>query len=233
MADWEEYAEIISRCMGNPDGKLQQIYQENINKQVDDAVASSQLCMAVIELMTGDSNSNEIKNGDEWESTPTDLYDKLADIARNILKLNNLTNRKYWPQSPGSLSYNLNKVKTILREKGIEVITGVKNKDGDRVIKLIKLDSFHNVLKTSSISYRSSKKDRSSRIDEKNLDDPIKDNNETSSKKLCKENSQKQTQNSDSGRLDDRDDLFSSTNESREEKYRQQEEIAKGCVKLR
>ena len=30
--------------MGNQDGELQQVYQENINKQVDDAVASSQLC---------------------------------------------------------------------------------------------------------------------------------------------------------------------------------------------
>ena len=51
MADWEEYAEIISRCMGYPDGELQRVYQENINKQVDDAIASSQLCMAVIELV--------------------------------------------------------------------------------------------------------------------------------------------------------------------------------------
>ena len=51
MADWEEYAEIISRCMGNEEGELQRVYQENINKQVDDAVASSQLCMAVIELV--------------------------------------------------------------------------------------------------------------------------------------------------------------------------------------
>jgi hypothetical protein len=42
MADWEEYSEIISRCIGNPDGELQLVYQENINKQVDDAVASSQ-----------------------------------------------------------------------------------------------------------------------------------------------------------------------------------------------
>jgi len=65
MADWEEYAEIISRCMGNPEGEFQRVYQENINRQVDDAVASSQLCIAVIELMMGDrsNHSNEIKNG--------------------------------------------------------------------------------------------------------------------------------------------------------------------------
>ena len=28
MADFEEYAEIISRCMGNPEGELQRVYQE-------------------------------------------------------------------------------------------------------------------------------------------------------------------------------------------------------------
>ena len=73
---------------------------------------------------------------------PTDLYEKLSDIALITLKLKNLSNRKYWPQSPNSLSYNLNKIKTTLREKGIEVITGDKNKDGKRVIKLIKIE-FH------------------------------------------------------------------------------------------
>ena len=224
MADWEEYAEIISRCMGNPDGKLQQVYQENINKQVDDAVASSQLCMTVIELV----ESEEYKNNEWKERTPTDLYEKLSDVAVYKLKFNNISNRKFWPQSANSLTYNLNKVKTILREKGIEIITEVKN-NGVRVIKLIKLDSAsnNNIQKRSSTSSRSSKEDRSSTIDEKNLDDPIKDNNETSSKTSSKENSQKQTQNSDSGRLDDRDDLFTSMNETPEEKYRREQEEQK------
>lgn len=207
MADWEEYAEIISRCMRNPEGEFQRVYQENLSRQVDDAVASSQLCMAVIELMKDeiDKETGTIKKkAEDLENTPTDLYDKLSDIARYILKLNNLTNRRYWPQSPGSLSYNLNKVKTILREKGIEVITGVKNKDGVRVIKLTKLDpsssSSDNVQKTSSGSSASSKEDKSSTTHEKNLDDPITDNSESSSKTSSKENSQKPAQNSDSGR---------------------------------
>jgi hypothetical protein len=226
MADWEEYAEIISRCMGKPDGELQRVYQENISKQVDDAVASSQLCIAVLELI-----ENEENTPNEWrERTPTDLYDKLSDIARYTLKLNNLTNRKYWPQSPGSLSYNLNRVKTILREKGIEVITGVKNKDGVRVIKLTKLDSSSSsfsIPRTSFTSSTSSKEDNSSTKEEKNLDDPITNNGETTSKTSFKENSQKQAQNSDSGRFDDQDDLFP-PNESIEEKYRrEQEEISK------
>ena len=51
MADWEEYAEIISRCMGNPDGEFQRVYQENIGVQIDEAIESSPLSQAVIELM--------------------------------------------------------------------------------------------------------------------------------------------------------------------------------------
>ena len=52
MADWEEYGEIISRCMGETDGEFQRVYQENIEVQVDEAIAASPLSQAVIELMT-------------------------------------------------------------------------------------------------------------------------------------------------------------------------------------
>ena len=158
------------------------------------------------------------------------MYEKLSDIVRYTLKLNNLTNRKYWAQSPGSLSYNLNKVKTILRDKGIEVITGVKNKDGVRVIKLTKLNSSsasnNNVRKRSSSSSTSSKEDNLRTKQEKSLDDLSRDNNETSSTTSSTENGQNQAQNSDSGRFDDPDDLFPKS-ETPEEKYRrEQEEIA-------
>ena len=50
MADWEEYAEIISRCMGNPDGEFQRVYQENIGVQIDEAIESSPLSQAVIRI---------------------------------------------------------------------------------------------------------------------------------------------------------------------------------------
>ena len=64
MADWEEYAEIISRCMGNADGEFQRVYQENIGVQVDEAIASSPLSMAVIELMT---DKTSIHHGPEHQ----------------------------------------------------------------------------------------------------------------------------------------------------------------------
>ena len=51
MADFEEYAEIISRCMGNPEGEFQRVYQDNIGVQIDEAIAASPLSIAVVELM--------------------------------------------------------------------------------------------------------------------------------------------------------------------------------------
>ena len=59
MADWEEYAEIISRCMGNPEGEFQRVYQENIGVQIDEAIAASPLSQAVIELMSDKKEENE------------------------------------------------------------------------------------------------------------------------------------------------------------------------------
>ncbi len=69
MADWEEYAEIISRCMGNPDGEFQRVYQENTGVQVDEAIESSHLSQTILEFMTeeivigtDEATGNEIKN---------------------------------------------------------------------------------------------------------------------------------------------------------------------------
>ena len=97
----------------------------------------------------------------------------------------------------------------------------LKTKDGVRVIKLTKLSS-----SSCNVSKTSSKEDKLSTKQEKNLDDPITDNNEISSKTLSIENSQNQAQNSDSGRFDDPDDLFPK-NETPEEKYRREQEEQK------
>ena len=40
MADFEEYAEIISRCMGYQEGEFLRVYQDNIGVQIDEAIAS-------------------------------------------------------------------------------------------------------------------------------------------------------------------------------------------------
>ena len=89
MADWEEYAEIISRCMGNPDGEFQRVYQENIGVQIDEAIESSPLSQAILEFMSEEitigldaETKKEIKNiREEWTGTPTELHTELQNIA--------------------------------------------------------------------------------------------------------------------------------------------------------
>ena len=51
MADFEEYAEIIARCMGYQEGEFLRVYQDNIGVQIDEAIQASPLSMAVVELM--------------------------------------------------------------------------------------------------------------------------------------------------------------------------------------
>ena len=138
MADWEEYAEIISRCMGNADGEFQRVYQENIGVQVDEAIASSPLSMAVIELMTDRTSTSP------WTGTPTELFEILNEIAETTLKINT-SKIKVWPKSTSYLSRRLNSIRTNLREKGIEIKTGDKDSQDKRLITISKVPSVASV----------------------------------------------------------------------------------------
>ena len=97
MADWEEYCEIISRCMGTPDWEFQRVYQDNIGVQIDEAIESSPLSQTIIEFMTeeivigtDEATGEDIKStrGDEWTGTPTDLHTALQNITIGKLNLN-------------------------------------------------------------------------------------------------------------------------------------------------
>jgi hypothetical protein len=133
MADFEEYAEIISRCMGNPEGELQRVYQNNIGIQIDEAIAASPLSLAVVELM------NSVKDDELWSGTATQLSEVLNDIAETKLKIS-IQKIPSWPKSPNYLSRRLNEVKTNLREKGI-IIERHKDEKDNRLIKIRKVSS--------------------------------------------------------------------------------------------
>ena len=81
------------------------------------------------------------------------------------------------------------------RKRNSSNITGDKNKDGKRVIKLIKLNSsFSSNTKTSSTS---SNENKSRANQEENMDD-LHISDEISSTTSSTKNNQKQAQNSDS-----------------------------------
>ena len=187
MADFEEYAEIISRCMGNPEGELQRVYQNNIGIQIDEAIAASPLSIAVVELM------NSIEDDELWSGTATELSDKLNDIAETKLKIS-IQKIQSWPKSPNYLSRRLNEVKTNLREKGI-VIERHKDEKDNRLIKIRKVSSIP--------SYRLEPENQAQK-NNKTVDDTFDD-----TKSIPSENKKEnQAQKTDIRRYDDTDDTL-------------------------
>jgi len=187
MADWEEYAEIISRCMGNAEGEFQRVYQENIGVQVDEAIDSSPLSMAIIELMA------DKEEGSSLTETPTELYSKLNEIAESKSNINT-SKIKSWPKSASYLSRRINGIKTNLREKGIE-ITLRKDEKGKRIITIFKVSSM--ALMSPNISESSTKQEEKI--------DGISNNDQVQSKVSSNENPQVRTQNPSFATMDSMD----------------------------
>ncbi len=74
---------------------------------------------------------------EHWEGTPTLLYKKLTDIIDQVkpeLKRSNM-----WPKASNKLTSKINEIVPNLRERGIEVITGGKDSEGNRIIQIINL----------------------------------------------------------------------------------------------
>ena len=91
MADWAEWCEVISRCMGEKDNAFINAYNENINLQIEEVIEGSDLAIVVRELVVRfDENTRE------FSGTPTELLINLNLIAdsSNIDRRN-----RYWPKT--------------------------------------------------------------------------------------------------------------------------------------
>jgi hypothetical protein len=51
MADFAECAEMISRCMGNPDNQFLDAYYENIQLQTEEILETSAVASALLKFM--------------------------------------------------------------------------------------------------------------------------------------------------------------------------------------
>jgi hypothetical protein len=110
MADFAEAAEIISRCMGNPNNQFINAYYENIKLQTQEILETSLVASEILKFMAYTS---------EWKGSYTELLDNLDQIVGNKVSKN-----KYWPKSPSVLSRRVNEVKTNLREVGVIIEEG-------------------------------------------------------------------------------------------------------------
>jgi len=196
MADFEEYCEIISRCMDYENGEFIEAYRENQKLQTEAVIEGSPVALAVVKLM----ESNEYE---DWAGTATDLLRSLESVADGLTV--NTTN-KGWPKGSGALSRRLNEIRTNLREAGISIeydkSTDLKR---TRIIKIRKISS------NASIP---SRKENPSKNERENLDD-INDSLDDTSKISSSNIVQNRAQNQELDDMDDMDDTLHNSLDSK------------------
>ena len=114
MADWEEWCEIIARCMGYKDMEFINAYADNTKLQSDLVLEDRPVARAIVKLV------ETIEEDDEWTGYNTTLLGVLDEIAATQLDLN-IKMEKLWPKSASALSRRIGEIKPTLRELDIEI----------------------------------------------------------------------------------------------------------------
>ena len=84
MADWAEWCEVISRCMGEEDNAFINAYTQNIELQTEEIIAGSDLASVIV------------AHTEDFDGTSTELLAKLNLYAdSNGVDRNN----RYWPKT--------------------------------------------------------------------------------------------------------------------------------------
>ena len=139
MAEFAEYGEIISQCMGNPEGAFIEAYQTNTSSQIEEIIESSQVAQCLAHWFYENNHTRE------WSGTATELLDTLEGVAVD-LKIN--TKTKFWPKAPNSLSRRLNEIATPLKDIGIEIEFRVNDSGKARTIIIRKISSISSLSST-------------------------------------------------------------------------------------
>lgn len=129
MAEFAEYGEMISRCMGNPGNLFMNAYYDNIKLQSQEVLDSSIVATSISYFMTN-------RNDEDWIGNATQLLSELEEQAE-VLKIN--TKNRLWPKAPHTLSRRLNEIKTNLRQIGLEL--KIDRSGRQRIIKICKIPS--------------------------------------------------------------------------------------------
>jgi hypothetical protein len=140
MADWAGYCEIISRCIGLPDGKFIDAYTNNAKIQIDAVMETSEVAACLQYFVETDSAFEQKGLIGEpmpgFEGTATQLKKKLEDIAPAAgIDIKS----KDWPKKPNGLTRIINIIMHTLKEADIE-IESYHSKTG-RIIKISKVSS--------------------------------------------------------------------------------------------
>lgn len=122
MADFAEFGEIISRCMGYQENEFLDAYYKNIRLQTQQAIDANVVASVIVYFM---------EEKKEWIGTASELLDKLKTKAEEM-KID--IKSSYWPKASHILSRRLNQIKTNLRSIGISI---ERQKDSNRNLTLI------------------------------------------------------------------------------------------------
>jgi hypothetical protein len=192
MAEFAEYGEIISRCMGNPSNLFINAYRKNIQLQSREVIDSSSIAPTIIQFMTR-------RNDEDWIGNATSLLSELAYDA-DTLKID--TKSKYWPKSANSLSRRLKEIKVNLKQVGIDIEYGHDGKQ--RIITIRKI---------SLIPLIPLKDPNQAQIDSQNTNDITNDIDNTNDISLSK-TTENHAQNDSPNDINDTNDIIQVVNTS-------------------
>jgi hypothetical protein len=120
MADFARFAMAAAEALGYSEEFLLEAYRANRGEQVEIAIESSPLALAVIALMSVHL---------EWNGSATDLLSELNRV-RGVGDHERAP--KSWPTCPSSLSNELRRIAPLLRTRGIEGETGKRHPGDNR-----------------------------------------------------------------------------------------------------
>jgi hypothetical protein len=122
MADFAEYGEIISRCMGNEDNAFLDAYNENTQLQIDEVIESSEVAICLMYMMFTKYKDGFMQDDGskiyEWIGTPSALLGELNSVAESS-DLNINTYGRWWPKAANQLTMRINEIEPTLKEKGL------------------------------------------------------------------------------------------------------------------
>jgi hypothetical protein len=126
MADFAEYGEIISRCMGYPHNAFIDVYNRNTELRIDEVIESSEVARCLMYMMFEKYKDGFMKidgsRTEDWIGTPSQLLGELNAIAISETSDLNIDVRDAdWPKAAHILRRRTNEIMSTLKEKGIEI----------------------------------------------------------------------------------------------------------------
>lgn len=129
MADFEEYAEIISRCMGNEASSFTNAYHKNQQIQTEEVIEGSPVATILVKF---------IESRYKWVGTASMLLNELETTAESLgIEIQN----RLWPRAAHVLTRRLNEIRTNLRAVGISIDYNKDPTTSSRIIEIRKIAS--------------------------------------------------------------------------------------------